>query len=99
MNCPFCQQQIPDIQINSPHFNWYCETENCKTVIVGSDATIFYYYIQHEGYLLVFWLNLPRFEVMNPVSTVILKLNYLPNITPQNVGEQLSRLLNLMVFS
>jgi hypothetical protein len=110
MNCPFCPCEMVDVyrDDSSVFKNWKCTI--CKTMrIISQDATkICYYYFDYQDYRAVFFPNVQQFELvhMEPVEhdikgiifhrVNVLTLDYLPNITPQNIAKKLSTLLTFL---
>jgi hypothetical protein len=108
MNCPFCQCEMLSILQDefSLYRNWKCEA--CKTMLTMNGYGDICYYFDHQNYQARFYTKpLKKFELAYVESyglytgyisrnSIVLELDYLPNINPQNFSKKLPTLLTFL---
>lgn len=94
MNCIFCE--IPVV------FSTYVtrqsnigKCENCKTIykLLLNNRTLDHYQFECQSYWCAFYTNPICFKLFDKMFYTILQLDYLPNLTPQNIEQKLPMLL------
>lgn len=99
MKCHFCQQEAPeDSSLGTLRYTYYV-CEPCNT-------TYAYHYSGYRGYWIqssdICVLVRPFHDVKTKITQgnkELVALNYIPDITPSNVQDWVTRLSKLKVFS
>lgn len=108
-SCPFCNQTLRPNKYQPKPNIYYCDytVSTSSNPPIKCNASFFYtkdnpiltkYYFYYKTFVLRFDPPNKTFKIFeySKSSFPIIQLNYLPNITPQNVQEKLPTLLTFM---
>lgn len=107
MKCHYCDCKLDDLLhtgvlycANHRNIKYVCSGSLEKCTVLWIDMTFGHYCLTldlQKGKCYLF--NVPIGDNLIQESMNMMTLNYLPPITPENVGEWVVRLLNLKAFS